>query len=357
LRSEARIIDASLNRALEGLRVLEDIARFALDDAPLSGELKASRHDLAEAVRPLLPGRGLAHAARDAAGDVGTGVSTQGERTRPSLASVAAAAGGRAAEAMRSLEEMAKCVGGEPRRIETIRYRVYDLAARVGAGLVPAGRQWRLCVLITGSLCPGGDWERVARASIEGGADCLQLREKHLPDGELLERARRLVGMTRDAGVDVAVNDRPDIALLAGADAVHVGQTDLSPSDVRAVAGHRMPVGVSTSSISEALMAARSGASSVGLGGMFPSSTKAKDSLAGPAYLRAFLADDRVSRLPHLCIGGITPENAAELADAGARGLAVSAAVCGAPDPAGVCAALLDALGGPGNPVDSTHGD
>ncbi len=243
---------------------------------------------------------------------------------------------------------MAKVCGGDSARIEAIRYGVYDLAKRVSAGLVPIGPQWRLCVLLTAGLCPGGDWERAAEASIEGGADCLQLREKDLGDRELLARARRLVEIARGSSysVSVVINDRPDIALLSGADAVHVGQCDLTPADVRAVAGHGMLVGMSTSSVASALAAAESGASSVGLGPMFASTTKPKNEIAGEAYLREFLADGRVSHLPHLCIGGITPVNAGSLVSAGARGLAVSSAVCGADDPAEVCRELLGLLAG-----------
>ncbi len=348
MRSEARIIDANTNRALEGLRVLEDIARFALDDADLTAQLKDARHGLLAAVRAFVLPEGLQLAARDAGADVGTGISTEGERARAGLGPVAAAAAGRTAEAIRSIEEMAKVCGGDSARIEAIRYGVYDLAKRVSAGLVPIGPQWRLCVLLTAGLCPGGDWERAAEASIEGGADCLQLREKDLGDRELLARARRLVEIARGSSysVSVVINDRPDIALLSGADAVHVGQCDLTPADVRAVAGHGMLVGMSTSSVASALAAAESGASSVGLGPMFASTTKPKNEIAGEAYLREFLADGRVSHLPHLCIGGITPVNAGSLVSAGARGLAVSSAVCGADDPAEVCRELLGLLAG-----------
>jgi len=249
------------------------------------------------------------------------------------------------------IEETAKCVGGagDPAgRVKALRYAVYELAKTVSARLPAIGPEWRLCVLLTAGLCPGGKWERVAEAAIEGGADCVQLREKSLGDRNQLARARRLVEISgaSERRVWVVINDRPDIALLSGADGVHVGQGDLAPADVRTVAGHGMLVGVSTSSIENAVAATRAGASSVGLGPMFPSTTKPKNEIAGEAYLRAFLADRRVSHLPHLCIGGITPENAGSLVDAGARGLAVSSAVCGADDPAGVCRSLVELLVG-----------
>ena len=347
MRSEARIIDANANRAAEGLRVLEDIARFALDDGELALSVKEIRHDLTATVGLLPIPTGLRLAARDTPGDVGTGVSTEQEMSRVGLHGVAAAAAGRTTEALRALEEMAKVLldADGAGAIERIRYRVYEVERLVRSGLVPRSRQWRLCVLLTEALCAGRPWEAVAEAAIAGGATCLQLREKALPDRELLVRARRLVEIAAaDARVSVVINDRPDVALLANADGVHVGQGDLTPADVRAVAGAGMEVGVSTSCIAEALAAMTAGASSVGLGPMFETTTKRKDRVAGVGYLRAFLADERVSHLPHLCIGGIGCSNAALLADAGARGFAVSSAVCGADDPEAVCGSLVAAL-------------
>jgi thiamine-phosphate pyrophosphorylase len=359
VRSEARIVDANLNRALEGLRVLEDIARFALGDAGTTERCKAARHELASAVRGLGLPPGLLESARDTPGDVGTGLTVAGERSRVDLGSVARAACGRAAEATRSIEEIAKVLGSGGDEFERVRYRIYDLGRAVASGLSPAGPQWRLCVLLTGSLCRGGAWESVAESAIEGGADCLQLREKTLPDREFLRRATRLVSIARGASrrVWVVINDRPDLALLSGADAVHVGQGDLTPPQVRAVCGAGMLVGMSTDSIESARAAIGMGASSIGLGPMFPSSTKPKDRIAGPAYLRAVMADESLSAVPHLCIGGITPENAGALVEAGARGLAVSSAVCGSEDPGGVCRALRGLFPADGGAVHSPHGD
>src|SRR5690606_21950697 len=102
------------------------------------------------------------------------------------------------------------------------------------------------------------------------------LREKELSDRELLARARRLVGIARekDRSVAVIINDRPDIALLAGADGVHLGQTDLTVADVRRIAGFELLVGVSCSTLAQAQQAAREGADYLGLGPMFASRTK-----------------------------------------------------------------------------------
>lgn len=347
-----RMLDAAFNRAREALRVLEDAARFALDDGPLCAELKEIRHGLRDALDAAGIHRTDLLAARDTPGDVGTSITTETEARRSGLAGVAAAAGARLGEALRAIEECLKTKGAAgpdaAACIEALRYRVYEAERRLGLALA-GGRapQWRLCVLITGSLCRQ-PWEEVALAAVTAGADCLQLREKTLDDGELLRRARRLVQVARaaPAAASVIVNDRIDIALLADADGVHLGQQDLPAADARRLAGSRLLIGVSTENLDQARDAARAGADYCGVGPMFPTATKEKPRLAGPAYLKEYLADPVASRLPHLAIGGVTPGNAGAIAQAGGRGAAVSAAVCSADDPGTACRAMLKALAG-----------
>lgn len=333
----ARIIDAGVNRAREGLRVLEDLARFALDDRELSERAKRLRHELAEAVAalPLTPADLLA--ARDTPGDVGTEVSTASERTRASEDALAAAAAGRATEALRSIEEGAKTLGSDGSAFERLRYEAYELERLVRLALRTRVPQWRLCVLITAEHCRL-PWEEVAEAAIRGGADCLQLREKQLEGAELLTRARRLREITRGRAAFI-VNDRPDIAVLAGADGVHLGQNDLDPASVRALARGRLAIGVSCTNAAEVRRAVGDGADYVGLGPMFATATKIKPNLAGPEFIAACLADGLA--LPHLAVGGIAPGNIDRLARAGCRGVAVCSAVCSAPDPERICREIL----------------
>jgi thiamine-phosphate pyrophosphorylase len=346
-----RLVDANLNRATEGLRVADDLARFVLDDGGLSGEFKAIRHGVVEAVRATGVDAAARLLSRDTVGDVGTGLTASGEHKRADVASVAEAACGRAAEAMRAIEEACKLLGaaGSARDVEALRYRLYTAGARLTLKLSSgrSGRQWRLCVLVTEALCTQHSWERVVEEAIAGGADCLQLREKTMEAGEVLVRAKRLVEIARASAradgsrASVVINDRPDVALLAGADGVHVGQHDLPVAAVRKLAGFTLAVGVSTANLEQAKRARADGADSVGLGPMFVSGTKPKPELAGLGYLRAFLADAEVGNMPHLAISGITPENVGELWAAGCRGVAVSSVVCGARDPKAVCEKLL----------------
>jgi thiamine-phosphate pyrophosphorylase len=328
-----RILDANANRAREALRVMEDAARFILDDAHLSSQLKQLRHDLADAFSKI---QGLS-ASRDTPGDVGTTITTESELDRAGAADVATAAGKRLSEALRSLEEFGKTLPpaacGFAQTIESLRYRGYVLEQQLNTALATGrAKQWRLCVLISESLCSDGDWLSVATAAIQGGVDCIQLREKNLDASELLTRTQKLVALCRPKGVTVILNDRPDIALLGSADGVHLGQTDLPCTEVRKLVGTQLLIGVSTSNLDQAKQAQRDGADYCGVGPMFPTTTKNKPVIVGPTYLKEYLA---WNQLPHLAIGGINAGNLATLTDAGVQGIAVSSTVCGANDPVG----------------------
>ncbi|UCD76594.1 MAG: thiamine phosphate synthase [Phycisphaerales bacterium] len=337
----ARMIDANANRAREALRVMEDAARFVLDDSDLSSRLKSIRHDLRTALDRLTPG--WLEANRDTPGDVGTSITTESEVNRASLHEVAIAAGKRLSEALRVIEEAGKTIDPDfAASIGALRYRAYDaesaLHLRLGSG---KAKQWRVCVLLTESLCEL-PWEDVLRSIVDGGADCIQVREKEMPGGELTSRVRKVTKLAQPAGVSVIVNDLADVALAAGADGVHVGRHDMSVRDVRRIAGRSLIVGVSTHDLNEAQAAVEAGADYCGVGAMFKTPLKPGRHPSGPAYLRAFI--ERYPQVPHLAIGGITPQNVHELVDAGVCGVAASSAVCAADDPGAVVTALREAL-------------
>ena len=350
-RDRERILDASANRAAEALRVMEDAARFLADDAALSAELKALRHDL----------RALAPSAqhRDTEADVGTSVSTEDELTRSGPRHVAAAAAKRLQESLRSLEEWSKSasvsadarsgVRGSTRTFEQLRYRAYTLERRLLERLPRDFQGWRCCVVLTESLC-AQHWLTVAAAAAEAGADCIQLREKSLPDRRDPPPRPRPPGRAPQRSSpppDLVINDRVDIALAAGARGAHLGQTDLPLPAGRAVAGDRLLLGVSASEPAHARAAMD--ADYCGVGAMFPTETKPKPEIGGPDLLAAYLALDPPPP-PALAIGGITPGRIPELAEAAAGrpfGVAVSSYVCGAADPGAATRAVVEALPAP----------
>ncbi|MEO1496752.1 MAG: thiamine phosphate synthase [Planctomycetota bacterium] len=336
-----RLIDASLNRATEGARVVEDYTRFVLDDRLLTEAAKRLRHGLAEASAVF--GYEDRLAARDTQGDVGTTFTLASEATRATLGDVCVASLERLQQALRSLEEYSKAVSpGTAGRFESLRYSAYSLAKSIAAGrrgLARLGRA-RLYVLVEGGESEEDFVGRIRELCV-AGVDVLQLRDKRLGDRELLGRARRLVEATADTETLAIINDRPDIARLSGADGVHVGQDELSVSDARAIAGPQTLIGVSTHSPAQLKQAVADGANYVGLGPTFPSTTKRFDSFPGTEYLRHAAG---ATSLPAFAIGGVTPENLDEVLGAGIRRIAVASAVTEADDPAAAAKRLLERL-------------
>ncbi len=336
-----RILDANANRAREALRVAEDAARFALDRADLAAALKRLRHDL-RAAMDRLDARALL-TARDTAGDIGTGISVEAESRRADAADVAHAAMKRLTEALRVLEEFGKTLDPTyAAAVEAVRYRAYDLERRLAEAFAPSPRLGAggLCVLLTESLCRR-PWREVLAGLLDGGAGCVQLREKSLPDRELMDRAREVAGAAHEAGALAIVNDRPDVAVLAAADGVHVGQDDLAAREARRIVGPDRIVGVSTHSLDQARTAAEAGADYVGCGPMYASRTKPQDVVPGPTLVAEVAA---TVGLPIMAIGGITAEGAPAVLEAGAHWLAVSSAVCGTDDPEAATRQLFEAV-------------
>lgn len=336
-----RIVDVNLDRAREALRVIEDYARFVHDDADAATAAKQARHALRDIVAAL--GADDLLAARHIIGDVGRTTKTPGELARAELDDVVRAAFGRLQEAARSVGEYAKLVApAAAAQAETLRYAAYELEQRVVLrGTLRARlRAVRLYVLITADLCRG-DWLDTARAAIDGGAGCLQLREKELADGERLRRAGALRELTAAHGVLLAVNDRPDLAKLCGADIVHVGQDDLTVADVRRVAGSQVLVGKSTHTRAQFTAACGETPDYLAVGPMFASGTKPQTHIAG---LETLAWARTQTALPLVAIGGITAANAAAVRAAGANTLAVCAAVIGADDATAAARGLVEAV-------------
>jgi thiamine-phosphate pyrophosphorylase len=323
-----RILDANANRAREALRVMEDYARFALDSTDLSKSAKTLRHDLAGVLGAVM-GDSILH--RDTPGDVGREIKTKSELSRDGLGDVVIAAGKRAGEALRSIEEAAKTFDpAMASGVESIRYRLYDLEKKLAMTIRPPGlfARVRLYVLITESACRV-HWFTAAQSAIAGGADAIQLREKNLDGGELLARARQLRELCRRHNVLFIVNDRADIAVASGADGVHVGQQDLPASDARRLVGYRAIVGVSTHNLEQARAAVLDGADYIGIGPVFPSATKPRDFIAGLDTARAVAA---AIPIPAVAIAGIDASNIDQVWKTGVAAVAVTQSVLSAPD-------------------------
>lgn len=181
----------------------------------------------------------------------------------------------------------------------------------------------------------------VVPAALEGGVDVVQLRDKSAPDGEIVAAGRHLAALCRDRGALFFVNDRPDLALECGADGVHVGQDDAGVEAVRALAGERLLVGVSTHAPEQVAAAEASGADYFAVGPVYETPTKPGRPAVGLELVRH--AAERASK-PWFAIGGIDAGNAAEVVAAGATRLAVVRAIRDATDPRAAAAELRAAI-------------
>lgn len=346
-----RILDASANRCREGLRVVEDALRFGWDDAGLSRQFKEVRHELAVILRSL--GQASWIPTRDTLHDVGTQTSTLSENYRGTAIDVVRANLKRSEEALRTLEEYSKildehCSG----QFEQLRYRLYTLEKGVETHFNSRQRlqDRRLYLLVTGEQCRYG-LETTIRNTVDVGVDIVQLREKGLPDRELLRLAQQVREWTREQDVLFIMNDRPDLAVLAQADGVHLGQDDLPIHAARRIVGSRLLIGVSTHNIVQARRAIYEGADYLGVGPTFPSQTKNFEEFSGLNYVAEVA---RETSLPWFAIGGITKANLSAVQAAGATRIAVSNTICGAAHPRGVTQELAGALANsrPARPVE-----
>ena len=204
-----------------------------------------------------------------------------------------------------------------------------------------------LYVVCDAGACGRAGWTLVdfATACLEGGARLLQIRAKDAPGAWLLEAATAIVGRARTTGALVVVNDRADIARLAGAGGVHVGQTDLSPSAARTLVGADAVVGLSTHTPEQYAAAGGEPVTYVAIGPVFATTTK--DTGRGAVDLDGVrrAADWARSRgLPLVAIGGITLERARSVREAGAQSVAVVSDLLATGDPAGRVRDFLRAL-------------
>ena len=188
----------------------------------------------------------------------------------------------------------------------------------------------------------GRDLVPVVGEALAAGLPAVQLREKDLGAGDLAFLARRLRGLAREAGARLVINDRVDVALAVGAEAVQRTHASLGVDDIRRVAGDRLQIGASVHSLADALDAELKGADWVTFGPVYDTPSKRA---YGPAQgLERLAAVARGLRIPVVAIGGITPARVREVRAAGARGVAVISGILAADSPADATRAYLAEL-------------
>ena len=321
-----RIIDANCNRISEGLRLLEDIARFLLNDADLSHQLKAMRHNLVKSLSKF--GAELL-SERNSEADVGTRVESVSQRE--DLPSLVTANAKRAEEALRVIEELATLPEISPvlhsKGFEQARFSLYALEREILSKLLRQDKLARLrglYVIIDTQVLAPEDGVEAADGAVQGGAKIIQLRDKRHDKGELLVIAHKLRDLCCKSDTIFIINDHLDIALAADADGLHIGQTDLPLPVVRKELPVDRIVGCSARTLAQARKAEAEGADYVAIGSIFPSPTKKHAAVIGLQQLRQV---KQAISIPLVAIGGINKDNIGEVIAAGADAAAVISAV------------------------------
>ena len=348
LAAVRRLLDANLDRAREGLRVLEDWARFGLERADLVARTKDLRQRLGGLHREAY--KRARHTATDPA--AGMAHPAQHQRLRPEQ--VVAANAARVQEALRVLEEFGRPLDPQlAAEAAAIRYSLYDLELELlQAGGAASERRRRLqaahLYLVTS---PVPELERVVAAALAGGVRLVQYRAKEgssgadgapLTDDERLRQAHSLRQLCARHQALFLVNDRIDLALAVDADGVHLGQGDLPPAVARRLLGPDRLIGRSTHALEQLRQAQADGCDYAGVGPVQATPTKPGREPVGLAYVRQATAE---SAIPCFAIGGISVGSVPAVRQAGASRVAVVRAITEAPDPAAASRQLLAALG------------
>lgn len=326
-----RIIDANLNRAAEAARILEEIARFLLDDEDLSAKLKDIRHKI-NAAQEQEYGKYLK--ARDTQNDVGVDIKNSTKRI--DIENIFKANIKRLQQALRTLSEYFIEDKQNALLFEKLRYTSYTLEQIMWDKLKDKYSQFKLAdkklYLITNSdkFDSDDDFLDAIASALEGGVDILQFREKNMCAKKILELGKKIKLLCLQYDVLFIVNDRVDIAAILEADGVHLGQDDLDVKSAREILGDGSIVGVSTHAPEQALKAVEDGADYIGVGPVFATPTKQGRVPVGLEYVKWVSKNIDV---PAFAIGGIDEKNVDDVIKAGAKRVAVVRAIINSKSP------------------------
>lgn len=324
-----RIIDANLNRLGEGLRLLEEVARFVLDDGRLTAELKDLRHRLApkdEAAKK----RYLS--ARESEADVGPGIKPSYQQKPRELVETVVANARRTQESLRVLEELSKTpnTGLQSDEYSQARFRLYTVEKELVGRLLRQDRTKRirgLYVIVDTASLKGKSHSEVTSEILAGGCRLIQLRGKNTCKKDLLSIAIDMKRLCAEHDALFIVNDHLDITLACDADGLHIGQDDMPVAMARRLLPVGSLIGCSVENLAQARQAQSDGADYIACGAVYATPTKEGCGVVGCQMLRDI---KREVKLPLVAIGGINENNIAEVIEAGADSVAVISAVLSA---------------------------
>ncbi len=320
-----RILDANINRACEGIRVLEDISRFNFEDTVSTNELREMRHR----VRKLF--LSMDHkllSARDSKKDIGKTISSNSDLDKKeNIKNLIFGNFKRVNEALRTIEEISKIIGeyNISKEIENLRFSSYEIEKTMSKNfkkIIPKGIYG-----ITGEKFANGRSNiDCVKSMIDSGIKIIQYREKEKSIKEKIAEIIEVRELCRENDVTFIVNDHVDIAILVDADGVHVGQDDMDISHVRKLIGENKIIGKSTHCLNHAKKAVLDGADYIGVGPIFKTTTKEKDPV-GLEYLEEVVKN---IDLPFVAIGGIKESNIEEVKKLGAASICLVSEIVGA---------------------------
>ncbi|MBO9997969.1 MAG: thiamine phosphate synthase [Cyanobacteria bacterium SID2] len=328
-----RILDANLDRAREGLRIVEEWSRFGLNDPHLTENCKQMRQTLAGWHDPQL------RAARNTPGDPGTELTHPREERRENVEQVLQANLCRVEEALRVLEEYGKLYHPElGSACKQMRYQVYTLESCLIAYQQQQKLKQARLYFVTS---PSDRLFEVVEGALQGGLSLVQYRDKTADDVTRLKTAQKLKQLCHRYGALLIVNDRVDLALAVEADGVHLGQQDVPVAFARQLLGSQRIVGRSTTNPEEMRRALDEGVDYIGVGPVYATPTKAGKPAAGLDYVR-YAAEH--CPVPWFAIGGIDMNNLSEVFAAGGERVAVVRAIANAEQPTLVAQYFLSQL-------------
>lgn len=337
-----RILDANFNRVTEGFRVIEEIARFYLDDSELSEEFKKLRHKISQEAEKHYYGL---ISARDTEGDVGITIKNPDKRS--DIPTIFKANIKRVQEGLRVLSEYGSAQGFDFDCFEQTRYKTYTLEKTMHNKLENKLNKLRLkdkkLYLVTSSnnFLNDDEFLDAIASALKGGVGIVQLREKNSSAKRIITLGKKIRELTSLFDAIFIVNDRIDIAQALDADGVHLGQDDVGIEFARELLGDSKIIGISTHAPEQAQKAVESGADYIGVGPVFETPTKEGRQAVGLEYVR--WASENVD-IPFYAIGGIDLENAGEVIENGAKNIAVVRAIINAKSPQTVAESFLGKL-------------
>lgn len=331
MKNLKRITDANLNRAAEATRVLEEIARFLLEDEILSEKIKRARHQIS-----TIQEKNYSDYlnARDTENDVGVNIKSVTERTN--IETVFKANIKRLQQALRTLAEYSIEDPENNSIFEKLRYESYTLEKIMWDKLKEQYNRLKISgkklYLVTNSdkFDTEDEFLDAIASALQGGVNIVQLREKNMPANKVLELGRKVKQLCLEYNAVFIINDRVDIAALLEADGVHLGQDDLDVASARTILGNNVIVGVSTHAPEQALKAVEDGADYIGVGPVFSTPTKEGRTPVGIEYVRWV---SKNIEIPAFAIGGIDLDNIDEVIEAGLSQISVVRAIINSDSP------------------------